>query len=248
MYQAKLDGMWLFAQQLCKALEDPAYIVVAKVNPDTNEVFSHGNWVGPKFTGISKATHVAPAKMGEIVLAGAGLDGKLVMTPVAGNELSFGWMGGVGQKGTIVAVSKWPQEFDRLLALLTLYHTIHEKLSLHHVGFRFTTPDEYETANASHKNGLIRPAEDHERTYFPMTRYYREHQFVTNAVNDKPLRHWDFVCEQPEKLLAFIANAYGQDPTFWKAGENDPIGVSWVEASSTGAKLGVMARRTWWDV
>lgn len=237
-----------FAQTLCKALGDFAYVVSGQVNSETHEVITCSNWAGavPEGT-ISRAPHIAYGKFGELVLLGGGSDGQLVMTPVPGNKESYGWMGGVAQNGVIVAVSKWAQEHDRLLALLTLYHTVHHDLILHHAGFRFPDLASYEAANALFEDGIERLAEDHERTYFKLGYNYREHQFFPDGPCDNA-RHWDFMCQHPEDLLWFIARAYGKEPIFWEAGKNDPVGVVWIQAESNGSKLGVMVRKDWWTV
>lgn len=239
---------YLLANTLCNALGEYAYIVTGEVGKQACEIQAYGNWAGNVPSGLqSRAPHVAYGKFGELVLAGAGVNGELVMTPVPGNEMSYKWMGGVAQNGFGVAVSKWAQEHDQLLALLTLYHCVHQDLHLHHVGFRFATHAEYEEANSHFMNGMVRPAEDHERMYVNMGPFYREHQFFP-GVPRQSSRHWDFVCEQPKELLLFLAHAYNTEPVTWIAGENDPIGVVWVQAGSDGSKLGVMARSKWWNI
>lgn len=246
--ESKMHLCYPFAQTLCEALGEFAYVVSGQVSDGKHEVLTYGNWAGSLPEGTtSRAPHIAYGKFGELVLLGGGSDGQLVMTPVPGNEKSYGWMGGVAQNGVIVAVSKWAQEHDRLLALLTLYNAVHEELTLHHAGFRFRSRESYEAANALFEGGMPRPAEDHERTYFNMGVYYREHQFFPGGPLDTA-RHWDFVCTKPEELLWFIAKAYGKEPIFWEAGENDPIGVVWIQAESDSSKLGVMARKALWKV
>lgn len=242
------DDVFAFANDLCNAIGDFAYIVAGHMDGVTHKVQACGNWAGktPKSL-TSRAPHIAYGKFGELVLANAGLDKQLVMTPIPGNEQSYGWFGGVAQDGVIVAVSKWAQEHDRLLALLTLYSAVHQGLTLHHTGFRFPDHTSYENANSMFENGIKRPAEDHERTYFRAGKRYREHQFFPDGPKDTA-RHWDFLCTDPEALLWFIANAYGKEPVFWEAGENDPAGVVWIQAESDNSKLGVMARNIWWRV
>ncbi|NMB69848.1 hypothetical protein GYA27_01425 [candidate division WWE3 bacterium] len=237
-----------FASKLCSAMETYAYVAVASFDQAQN-VISYGNWAGNVPNDIvSRAPHAAYGKLGELVLQRAGIDGKLIMTPTAGNDLSFHWMGAVAQNGFIIAVSKWAQEHDRLLALLTLYNYVHHTLKLHHVGYRFPNRKEYVIANSRFGNGIRLDAVDHMRTYFPTEGdYYREHQWFPEGPYDEA-RHWDFVTDEPEDLLNFLAAAYGQSPVFFDdAGKNDPVGVVWVNAED-GTKLGVMARKTWWKV
>ncbi len=244
----QLYGYYAFAQTLCAVLGDCAYVVVGRMTGQTNAVLTYGNWAGQLPGGtVSLAPHIAYGKFGELVLLDGGRDGNLVMTPVPGNEQSYGWMGGVAQKGVIVAVSKWAPEHDRLLALLTLYHAVHQGLILHHTGFRFSERANYESKNALFRNGMDRPAVDHERTYFRVDNVYREHQFFPYGPWDDA-RHWDFVCQDPDALLYYIAIAYGRVPVFFDdVGPHDPVGVVWVQAKN-GSKLGVMARKKWWNV
>ncbi len=239
-----------FAAQLCKAMGIFAYVVVASVEADRDMV-AFGGWAGIVSEGnTSRAPHVAYCKMGELVLAGAGLDGKLVMTPVESNELSLHWMGGVALNGTIVAVSKMAQEHDRLLALLTLYDREVKSLKLHHVGVRFPDEETYRVNCAARENGMIRDVPgDHNRTYFPMEDgTYREHQWFPDGPHDVAA-HWDFVTDDPDGLLNFIANAYGKGPVFFDdVGEHDPVGVVWISNKDCTEKIGVMARKVWWKV
>lgn len=235
-----------FSVTLCESMGAFAYVAVGRVN-EALETQVYGNWAGSVPVGtVSRAPHVAYGKLGELVLLGAGLDGKLIMTPTD-NDLGYGWMGAVAQNGVVVAVSKWAQQHDRLLALLTLYHAVHAPLELHHAGFRFPSLDAYQTENSLFRGGMERPAEDHLRTYFPMRPgYYREHQFFPDGPQDRA-RHWDIVCPDPMDLLRFIAQAYGNEPVLWEPGPHDPFGVAWIP-DKDGDKLGVMARVAFWDV
>ena len=100
----------VFANQVCIALGRVAYMAVANVVEPGKQTHCYSAWVGDVSEvdlSSSRASQAAICKMGELVLAGAGLDGKLVVTPIKGNELSLGWMGGAGLNGLIVAVSKW---------------------------------------------------------------------------------------------------------------------------------------------
>lgn len=244
----QLNGYFRFAQTLCDALGEYAYVVVGRVIGEMKAVLAEGSWAGAVPEGTtSRAPHIAYGKFGELVLLDGGRDGKLVMTPVPVNEQSYGWMGGVALDGVIVAVSKWKPEHDRLLALLTLYNAVIQELTLHHVGFRFSDRESYEAANAKYQYGMPRPAEDHERTYVLVGAAYREHQFFPDGSRDNR-RHWDFVCKDPVSLLNWVADAYSQIPVFFDdVGSRDPVGVVWVQAED-GSKLGVMARKTWWNV
>lgn len=239
-----------FANGICDAMSIYAYMAVACVHFN-NATFAHGGWVGTVPLGTkSRAPHVAYSKLGELVLLGGGSNGQLIMTPVEGNELSLGWMGAVAQNGTAIAVSKLAQEHDKLLALITLYHAIHNDLSLHHVGFRFEDFAAYTRENRLFRGGMVRNVPgDHDRTYFPLSGgRYREHQWFPGGPHDRG-KHWDFVTEQPEDFLWFVARAFGKEPVIFEdSGANDPMGVVWVTAESDGSKLGVMARRTHWVV
>lgn len=246
-----LEQSYLFAEILCKALGEYAYVVVGfLLSPGgSNQVLTYGNWSGIVPSDVdSRAPHIAYGKFGELVLANLGQDGELIMTPTPGNEQSYGWMGGVAQNRTGVAVSKWAEEHDKLLALLTLYNAVQDRLNLHHVGFRFPNRETYEDHNLQFKftGGISRPAENHERVYFNLGKFYREHQFYPGGPHDSA-RHWDFACCNPKDLLLFIAHAYGTEPSFWEAGPNDPIGAVWIP-DKKGNKLGVMARHYWWVV
>lgn len=244
-----------FAAQMCNAMGMFAYVVVGTIT-ENRQVQAYGGWAGTLPEGVSSlAPHVAHVMMGELVMVDGGLNlnDKLVMTPTdTNNEFSCGWMGAVAQNGLIVAVSRWDwkQEYDRLLALMVLYNRLHNPLQLHHVGFRFPNSTAYENGNKSFHGGIERNIPgDHDRTYFPMAgNHYREHQWFPNGPYDNA-RHWDFVVSAPEEFLKFIAHAYGQEPVlFDSAGENDPIGLVWITDASHGLKMGVMARRQWWNV
>lgn len=246
--EEKLRFWQAFARTLCEAMDTFAYVTVGHLN-EGGETLSFGSWAGKVIEGTtSKASQVAYRKMGELVVAGAGRDGKLIMTPIPDLELSDHWMGGAAQDGRMVLVSKWRQEHDRMLALLTLYNALHAPLTLHHAGFRFPNRETYRIENALlGSNGMERPAADHERTYFAGPGYYRELQWFPDGPHDRA-RHWDVVCEEPEKLLRFVAEAYGQEfKPFGDSGPNDPIGVVWA-TDSDGDKLGIMARPKWWKV
>jgi hypothetical protein len=119
-------------------------------------------------------------------------------------------------------------------------------LTLHHVGYRFPDLGSYHTECSLFREGIERPATDHSRMYFPVEGHYREHQFFPNGPQDRA-RHWDFVTPDPRGFLRFIAEAYGQEPTFWEYEENSPVGVVWI-ADKDGSQLGVMAREDWWKV
>ncbi len=246
----RLADLHDFASNVCDTMGVFAYMSLANVTPD-RYVSSFGGWAGLPMLGIqSRAPHVAFSKMGELILFGAGNDSRLIMTPVPGYESGLGWMGAVAQNGLVVAVSKWAEEHDRLLALITLYHAQYEKLTLHHAGFRFEDYAKFTVENRLFSGGLVRNVpNDHERVYFPLGGgRYREHQWFPDGPHD-PARHWDFVTAQPANFLWFIARAYGQEPVFFEdSGENDPIGVVWVTAKEDGSKLGVMARRKHWVV
>ncbi|MFC1722086.1 hypothetical protein ACFL0C_00375 [Patescibacteria group bacterium] len=250
MTQYDLSGTHQFATRLCEAMGVYAYVSVGNVS-ESQKVQSLGGWAGTLPVEVSsRAPHVAWGKLGELVLLDGGMNGRLVMTPTAGNDVGYGWMGAVAQNGLIVGVSKWAQEHDRLLALITLYNQIHHNLLLHHVGFRFPNQDAYTIENGVYRGGLVRNIPgDHDRTYFPIKGgFYREHQWFPEGPHDSA-RHWDFVTEEPEEFLWFVASAYDQEPVlFDDVEENDPIGMVWIAASSDGTKMGVMARRTWWTV
>jgi len=236
------------ATEFCESAGLFAFGVVSQADPGGG-VISYGGWMGEVPVGVdSKAPQVAYRKTGELVMAGAGLDGQLVMTPIEGNELSDKWMGGVALNGTIVAVSKWAQEHDRLLALAVLYHAQYGGLELHHAGFRFLSEKSWQVANAGLEGGMIRPAEDHQRMYFTTGKgYYLEHQWFPGGPHDQAM-HWDVVCDDPQGLLRFVSSAYGKEPKFFEdCGSHDPIGVFWV-TSGDGTKIGLMARPIWWDV
>lgn len=241
-----------FAAQLCSAMGIFAYVVVASVKVDRDAV-TFGGWAGSFPEGAtvkSSAPQVAYCKMGELLLAGAGLDGTLVMTPVESNELSLHWMGGAALNGTIVAVSKLAQEHDRLLALLTLYDREIKPLKIHHVGIRFPDEETYRSNCAGHENAMVRDVpNDHNRTYFHTEYgYYREYQWFPNSPHDSSA-HWDFVTDDPKGLLTFIANAYGIKPVLFGDGsERSPVGVVWISNKDNTKKIGVMARKTWWKV
>jgi len=132
--------------------------------------------------------------------------------------------------------------------LLTLYDREVHPLKLHHVGFRFPDAESYGANCAGRENGMVRNVPgDHYRTYFRTGESYLEHQWFPEGPHDEAA-HWDFVTEDPDGLLNFIAAAYGKGPVFFDdVGEHDPVGAFWVTGSD-GTKIGVMARKTWWKV
>jgi len=216
-------------------------------------VVSISGWVGkvPSTPFDNSPAGVAHRKHAELVsLSYACKDDSLVMTPDTRSGFSLGWPGGVALDGIGVAVSGWPGVHDKLLALVILYNVLYGDLRLHHVGCRFAERSSFDAENdlfaGMYADGLVRPAADHERVYFQIGKCYREHQFFPSGPKDGA-RHWDLVCPDPHGLLRFIAGAYGEEPTLWDVGPNDPVGVVWVKAKD-GKVLGVMARSTWWEV
>jgi len=246
------QGAHRFTDRICRAMGLYAYTAIGTRDADGNVVVCAG-WAGEVPQGVdSRAPHVAFGKLGELNIAGAGLDGNLIMTPIRNSKLGygwigFGWMGGVAQNGLMVTVSKLAQEHDRLIALITLYNREHQNLQLHHVGVRFTSKALYEAAN-NRPGGMVRNVVDHDRTYYWCSEgYYTEYQWFPDGPHTDA-RHWDFVVSDPRRFLMFVANAYDQEPVFFDdASENDPIGVVWV-TDEKGKKYGIMAREGWWQV
>lgn len=242
------------ADTICTAMDREAYVVVGEANPRNHEnVQSVGKWVGPKPRTRSRAPFVAHAKFGELALLGDPL--AITCTPVDGFELGLGWMGGVRVATNIVAVSKWAEEHDKLLALVLAYG-MDEEVRFHHIGHRHPTMEDFRKASTNRMPSPLEvpAADDHIRIYYRVSDsmtangyYYLEDQFFPEGPCDTAI-HWDFATSHPERMLQFIAGAYGEKPTFFSdAGMNDPVGVYWVPEKN-GDKIGVMARNRWWEV
>jgi len=239
-----------FADLLCDAAGLGAYVSLGQVAPNGNSIVSMGGWAG-RPDPSSRAPYIATAKLAELIWYGK-YEG-LSLTPVPGLEISLGWMGGARYDNDIVAVSKWAQEHDRLLALVVLY-SLTQETRLHHVGYRFATEQEMRMNAAGHGTEPIEvPADDHLRLYRPVPdvrspygKYYVESQYFPEGPHSQAM-HWDLVTQDPEGLLDFVARAYGVQPKFWEAGENDPVGVVWVTAAKDGTIFGVMARSRFWE-
>lgn len=241
-----------FADLLCSAYGLPAYICLGHVGPDNTSIASLGNWAGEKPEKVSRAPFVAQGKMGELLWRNQ--EAGLSVTPVEGLEIGFGWMGGARCDSDIVTVSGWRQEHDRLLALVVLYSLQYET-RLHHVGWRFASEEAMRVRSAGLGIEAIEvPAEDHMRMYHrvedgrsPYETYYVEYQYFPNDPHTHVF-HWDLVTQDPERLLDFVARAYGAKPKLWEAGENDPVGLVWVTAEKDGTVMGVMARPLFWEI
>ena len=194
----------------------------------------------------------AHSKMGEVIVQSLGLE-KMAKSPIAGNELSRGWLGAVAYNGVGVGISGLAQEHDLLLALCTLYRALFDShMRLHHVGERFRTEEDFRKAYKAAKNGLERPAPDHRRVYSWRGAWYNEYQFFDDPALQDGCRHWDFVTSRPDSLLAWIGYECGQKPIwFANPGPHDPAGCVTVTGTSRRlgtSKLAIMARERWWSV
>ncbi|OGC70024.1 hypothetical protein A2415_01540 [candidate division WWE3 bacterium RIFOXYC1_FULL_39_7] len=247
---SRLFAWHSFANDLCTFMGWHAYVAVSAMLIKKHAALTYGAWAGTPPEDIeSRAPHVAYGKLGEMILldGARGNHGKLIMTPIEGNELSYGWMGACAVNGIAVAVSKWTQEADKLLALLTLYNAAKRPLTLHHVGRRFASQGAYDAANILQGVGMKRPKADHERMYFPRGGRYLEHQYFPNGLRVKS-QHWDVQTPDPDDFLKFVAGAYNLQPELWEEEDpNDPRGVVWIDTGDEGP-LGVMARESWWSV
>ena len=173
-------------------------------------------------------------------------------------EIGFGWMGGARYDKDIVAVSQWHQEHDRLLAMIVLYSLQYSfyphDIYLHHVGFRHESEVAVRAAAEARGECLEMPAKDHLRWYhcvedsqLPHGKFYIEDQFFPEGPQT-PAFHWDLITQDPIKFLTFVAEAYGMEPKFWEAGENDPVGLVWITAEKDSSVMGIMARTRFWEV
>ena len=209
---------------------------------------SIGGWLGGLPESESRAPAVAYAKLGELnIVSESGLS----MTPVPGYDLSLGWMGGVRREEILVGVSKWAQEHDKLLALLTVYSAFFQT-KLHHVGFKFESEAAMRKASSDQGTEALEvPAADHLRIYHKIENnlgnFYKEFQFFPDSPDGGAI-HWDLITESPDLLLKFVAVAYGAKPIFWETGANDPIGVVWIKPANGSAPMGVMARSKDWKI
>ena len=247
------------ADLLCQSLDLFAQVGVSIQQGQSTIDATISHWVGQITSSTnSRASYIVLQKMAALIAAEQ-LHGprELIMTPVPGLEAMTEWQGGVAQEGVRVAVSKWAQEWDKLLALILLYHKLSDgALTLHHAGFSFINKADRDIELAECEGWLERPAADHERHYLPQyvgtdgRIIYRELQlgFGHNG------RHWDFVVAgggDPIDFLGWIANAYGIEPELWELGSNDPVGVVWILDSTDDMpfkKLGVMARSSYWEI
>jgi len=242
----------MFAALLCEALGEGAYVSLTKVGDNGSSFVSVGDWAGPKPEQFSRAPYAANAKWAELLLAGKdGVSTGVTTTPTTDFPLGLGWMGGARHNDYIVGVSKWSEEFDRLLALLVLYH-LQWETQLHHFGVRFPSHEAMNRASvASGLMAIEMPANDHFRIYHPVASkdgiYYLEEQYFPEGPYDFA-RHWDLTAKSPDHLLWYVANAFGQVPVlFDDVGPNEPIGVVWIK-DKKGNKFGVMAREKWTPV
>ena len=217
-----------------------------------------GTWVGEVPVGItSNAPLFAPEKMLELLRQPAPEPEVLVLTPISGYPNTTGLMGGarmiVGPRDLTIAVSKLAQEWDKLLAVCLIYDALVAPLRLHHVGFKYSTENEFIKAASLYAEGMARPAVDHKRIYVPQkpgrSHYYRELQLFPKGSTWEggPRKHWDYVTEDPDGFLWFVAKAFGQEPVFWDSEVNSPIGMVAI-LDDHGNPLTVMARSKWWTV
>jgi hypothetical protein len=102
-----------FADVLCRAADKFAYVTVSKMLASKQAALTYGAWAGKAPADIeSRAPHVAYGKLGEMILLDGGREtsDNLILTPIVGSQMSYGWMGGAAINGVSVAVSKWAQE------------------------------------------------------------------------------------------------------------------------------------------
>ncbi|OGM28405.1 hypothetical protein A2801_02645 [Candidatus Woesebacteria bacterium RIFCSPHIGHO2_01_FULL_41_10] len=255
MSNSKLDVLYRgqsFASTLCRALGRGAFIVLMQVNEDGEGFVSIGDWAGEKPSVPSRAPFVANAKAAELFYAGKAVG--LCTTPIISFEMGLGWMGGARDTRLIVGVSKWAEEHDLLLAVLTLYAMQHET-QLHHVGIRFPSEVSMRLASQGIKASPLEvPAADHMRIYHWMPSwhlatngYYLETQYFPAGPQTEAY-HWDLVTEDPVQLLEYVGSAFSITPElFDDSGANDPIGMIWIP-DKEGNMMGVMARKDWWYV
>lgn len=242
-----------FADLLCHAYGKGAFVVLGRVGNGGNSLTGFGDWAGPIPEGESRAPYVAHAKMNELFNAGSPYD--LSMTPILGFKFSLGWKGGVRFNEDIVAVSKWDQHHDKLLALMILYSLNHD-VQLHHFGWHYPSRDAALAADSRTANTFVAHevnAEGESWYYLveddrhPRGFYYLEHQCGQGGL-DLFTFHWDVVVNNPGQFLEFIASAYGEKPEFFKTPrESDPVGAVWV-VGDDHSFLGVTARANWWEV
>lgn len=142
-----------------------------------------------------------------------------------------------------------PRKQNRLYAGIFLYNALVRQVVPHHIGTRFKTLEEYESA----VNQLARPitcnALDHFRTYyliriFPMV--FGEFQyFPGNPEMQTAAMHIDFKTRAPVNFLRFVSGLCGQKPIIWGRHPKDPTGAFWLKTPVQD--FGIMARSNSWD-
>lgn len=255
----KTLGPVRFMNQLAHVRQQPFFAVLGLADYETQGAASFGLWLGTSHPiPNSEAAGVAFCKFGELVARGDPFG--ICTGPVATAEkCSLKWKGAIRYGDKIIAVSKLAQQYDLMMAVLGMYAWIGNDVEIHHLGSRSASQREMiiEARRLAMLHGthqLIRPAGDHERIYVPVPSenmlrgfYYHECQYDPQAPWGG-VSHIDVVTPDPEGMLRFVAAAYGKQPTIWEdAEENDPIGSFFVSDDHDNL-LGVMARRSFWDV
>lgn len=245
------------AEQLCVALDTYWLVDASAGNPNTPLIFSQGHWVGDVPTSIiSRASHLAPMKRAEVI-RNTRAPSMRVLTPVESDTESTHLMGGAGLDCISIGCSKWDERFDRLLAVILLYHTTEAELTLHHAGFAFPDSGAFAVANRAHSADLLREDSGqggHMASYFIKNfagvDFYREHLLIPgDGSPTSHFKHWDVIVANPVHFLWSVASAFDQTPELFvdHPDPNAPAGAVWV-TDAKKQKLGVMARRNWWEV
>ncbi len=254
-----LNGIFSLGQLLAAVLGEPMHIYARVKSKNTGLVLAAGAWVG-KTVGVdltkSRADWIAPWKLATVLQMSIEA-GVLVKSPNPDWEHSCPWNGAVrlliDDLDVAVICSKWDERHDLLLASLLLYHVQFSILQFHHIGIRFPTMEAYAAANfrlEQKATPLVRPADDHLRTYFKLWAWpvgYVEHQFFPNGPHDNA-RHWDLQAADPLGFLQFIGDALDTAPISWEFEENSPVGMVKVQPTEEGEVLSVMVRPTWTPV
>lgn len=256
--QGRVSQTLDLAEQLCVALDTYWFIEVSAGNPNTPLVSSQGRWVGDVPTNIiSRASYFAPMKRAEVI-RNTRSPNMRVLTPVESDTESTHLMGGAGLDCVSIGCGKWDGRFDRLFALILLYHTTEAELTLHHAGFAFPDSGAFAVANGAHSVDLLRKdsgQSGHVASYFRKNfagvDFYREHLLIPGDDGSPTgyFRHWDVVVKNPAHFLWSVASAFDQTPELFvdHPDPNAPAGAVWI-TDAKKQKLGVMARRNWWEV
>lgn len=257
-FQGVVDRTFALANLMVTAARLHLFVTIMAVGPERRVLGFKKGWAGGDPDNGSRAYLIGPSKAAELLIDG--LEADFLMTPVP-HPLSTGWKGGVRRLAMdahlITSASGWSERCDAQLAL-ALNYAMEYEVRLHHVGFRHPTMEAMLAAVAADERRLgVKarniPAEDHERRYVPFETslapngvYWIEHQYFPTGKHT-PATHWDLATSDALGLLDFIAGHLETPTNTWRAGLNDPVGVTWQTNKEEGEQ-GVMTRPRWWQI